>query len=134
MKKLENIKQYAKHYSDKDLFKKIFKYAKIAGVNVIYIGLILFYTIENPKLPAKLRATIIGSLGYFILPIDIIPDIIPIVGYTDDLGVLMAAIAMVAFYIDEESKMKAKAKLKTLFGEYDKDIVEEINKKIEKKR
>lgn len=134
MKQLDEIKEYQKHYNDKELFKKIFKYAKVAGVNVIYVGLLLFYTLQNPKLPTKLKATVIGSLGYFISPLDLIPDIIPGVGYTDDLGILMAAIIMVSFYIDEESKIKAQTKLKDLFGEYDKDILEEINKKIDKSK
>lgn len=134
MKKLDNIKQYKSHYSDKKLFKKIFKYAKVAGLNIIYVGLLLFYTLENPKLPAKLKAIVVGSLGYFISPIDLIPDLLPLVGYQDDLGVLMAAVIMVSFYIDEDSKTKAQKKLEEIFGKYDKDILEEINKRIDKNK
>ena len=133
MKKLEEIKEYAKHYSDKDFLEKILNYAKAAGINVIYVGLLLFYTLQNPNLPKKLKALVMGSLGYFILPIDLIPDFIPMAGYTDDLTVLLAAIGVVAMYIDDESKEKSKAKLKDLFGDYDEDILKGINKKINKK-
>lgn len=132
MKNSNKIEEYKKHYNEKEFLGKTFKYAKTAGINVVYVGLLLFYTLQNPKLPRKLKNIVISSLGYFILPIDLIPDMIPLAGYTDDLGILMAAIVMVAFYIDEEAKTKAKEKLKDLFGEYDESILEEINKKINK--
>lgn len=134
MKELDKIKKYQKYYSDKELFKKMVKYAKVAGVNVVYVGLLLFYALQNPKLPTKLKTIVMGSLGYLILPIDLIPDMIPGVGYTDDLGVLMGALIMVSFYIDEKSKTKAQTKLKDLFGSYDEDILEEINKRINKSK
>lgn len=130
MKNFDEIKKYMQYFNEKEFLSKIFKYAKTAGLNVVYVGLLLFYTLQNPKLPRKLKDVVVGSLGYFILPIDLIPDMIPLVGYTDDIGILMAAVVMVALYIDEEAKMKAKEKLKALFGEYDEDILEEINKKI----
>ncbi|OLS03822.1 YkvA family protein [Tissierella creatinophila] len=134
MKKSNEIEKYKKHYDEKEFLGKVFKYAKTAGINVVYVGLLLFYTLQNPKLPRKLKNVVIGSLGYFILPIDLVPDMIPLAGYTDDLGILMAAIVMVAFYIDEDAKTKAKEKLKDLFGEYDEKLLEEINKKINKSK
>ena len=133
MKNIDKIKDYAKHYSDKEFLEKILNYAKAAGINVIYVGLLLFYTLENPNLPKKLKALVMGSLGYFILPIDLIPDFIPMAGYTDDLTVLLAAIGVVAMYIDDESKEKSKSKLKDLFGNYDEDLLKGINDKIGKK-
>ena len=133
MKNIEKIKDYAKHYSDKGFLEKVLNYAKAAGIKVIYVGLLLFYTLQNPSLPKKLKALVMGSLGYFILPIDLIPDFIPMAGYTDDLGVLIAAIGVVAMYIDEEAKEKSKSKLKDLFGEYDEDLLKGVNDKINKK-
>lgn len=133
MRKLERIKGFARHYSGKGFLEKIVKYAKKAGIKLIYVGLLLYYTLDNPSLPKKLKALVMGSLGYFILPIDFIPDFIPIVGYTDDLGVLMAAIVVVALYIDGESKKKAKDKLVSIFGDIDEGILENIDKKIKEK-
>lgn len=134
MKESDKMKKYQKHYNEKEFLSKIFKYAKTAGINVVYVGLLLFYTLQNPKLPRKLKNMVIGSLGYFILPIDLVPDMIPLAGYTDDLGILMAAVVMVAFYIDEEAKMKAKEKLKDLFGEYDEELLEDVDEKINKNK
>src|SRR5690606_41277761 len=61
--------------------------------------------------------TIVGALGYFILPFDLIPDIAVGVGYVDDLGVLTAALISVAMYIDNDIKNQAKSKLADWFGD-----------------
>lgn len=58
---------------------------------------------------------IIGALGYFILPLDLIPDFAAGVGFTDDLGALGLALIQVAMYIDEDVKLKAKEKSKRGF-------------------
>lgn len=59
-----------------------------------------------------MKATIIGALGYFICPLDVISDVIPVAGYTDDAGVL----AMCAIYIDADVEEKAKNKVNAIFG------------------
>ena len=76
----------------------------------------LYYTLKKPDLPVRARAVILGALGYFILPVDALPDFLPIVGLTDDLGVLAAAAAAVIMYMDDEVKARADAKLESLLG------------------
>ncbi len=68
-------------------------------------------------MPIKAKTIIIGALGYFILPLDLIPDVAVGVGYTDDLGALGVALFQVAMYIDEDIKSKAKGKLREWFGD-----------------
>ena len=126
-----DAKKYKKHYSEEKLFDKILKYAKSAGIKVIYTVLLLFYALKKPDLPVKVRGTIIGALGYFIFPIDVISDLIPIAGYTDDMALLIAALGITAFYIDDEVKKKAKLKLKDIFGDYEDDELKEVDEKIE---
>lgn len=128
------VEKYKKYYSENELFDKVKKHTKAAGLNLVYVGLVLFYTLQNPKLPLKIKNTIIGGLGYFILPIDVVPDFIPGIGLVDDLGVLMGVLVIAAFYIDEDVKNKAIAKLRDLFGDFDEDVIKEINKKIEKNK
>lgn len=70
-------------------------------------------------------------MGYFISPLDVIPDIIPVAGYSDDLGVLVLAIGAVAMFIDNETKQKAREKLKVWFGEYDDSLLTDIDNKID---
>ena len=124
---------YSKAFSDTSLFDKIIKNAQKAGISVVYAGLILFYTLKKPSIPGWARATIISSLGYFISPIDAIPDLAPVIGYADDLGVLIVALATVAIFIDEEVKKKSKEKLKGWFRDYNDSAVKDIDDKINKK-
>lgn len=58
-----------------------------------------YYCALDPKTPRTVRMTLLAALAYFVAPIDIVPDILPLVGFGDDAGVLMAAIAMVRAHI-----------------------------------
>jgi len=104
-------------YSDKSFWDKLKAYALIAGREVVEKALILYYTARAPATPAWAKATIIGALGYFISLIDAIPDLTPIIGYTDDLGVMVAALAVVAASVTPEIRAQAKQKLSEWFKE-----------------
>ena len=122
---------FSQHYSETTFLDKLMKYAKTAGLKVIYTALLLFYALQSPRVPTKARAIIVGALGYFIFPFDIIPDIMPGLGYTDDLGILLAALVAVAIHIDEEIKAKALRKLRSLFGDnLDNYDIKEIDEKL----
>ena len=108
--------KYKKEYSDSNFWNKIKNYAKSAGEKVLEPSLKMYYASKDSDTPSWAKTTIISALGYFISPIDAIPDIIPAVGYSDDLGVLIAATATVAAYIKEEHKEEAKKKLKQWFN------------------
>lgn len=127
---INNTDSFISEYSEDSFWDKINKFAQKAGVKVIYSALLLYYALQNPNIPTKIKTIILGALGYFISPIDVIPDIMPVVGYTDDFGVLLAALAIVAFYIDEESKQKAKAKIIDWFGEKSLDGIAEVDEKL----
>ncbi|RFU61150.1 YkvA family protein [Peribacillus glennii] len=112
----EQVDDAGKHYSDSKFWAKLKKYAKKAGSSVVYSVLLLYYTLQKPEVPTKTKAVIIGALGYFILPTDLIPDIALGIGYTDDLGALGLALIQVAMYIDDDTKLNAKQKLQEWFG------------------
>jgi uncharacterized membrane protein YkvA (DUF1232 family) len=113
----EDINQHEKHFSEEKFWTKVQKFPKKAGTSVVYAVLLLYYTLQKPEVPLKVKATIVGALGYFIFPLDIIPDLAVGVGYADDLSVVLFALVQVALYVDDEIKMQAKSKLKDLFGE-----------------
>lgn len=125
----ENIKKYSKHFSDDSFWEKVKKFGMKAGVSVIYTALLLYYTLQKPTTPAWAKTVIIGALGYFILPFDLIPDITPGIGYGDDLSALAGALLSVAMFIDEDVKAKAKERIVIWFGEA---AMEEANKVDEK--
>ncbi len=119
-KKMEEPKDmtpYQGFYSENQLWEKIKKVAAWAGQKVIYAVLLLYYVLKSHATSKGDRAKILGALGYFILPIDIIPDWIPVAGYTDDLAALTWAIYAVAKNVTPEIKEMAKDKLREWFGQ-----------------
>ncbi|MFL8935232.1 YkvA family protein [Rossellomorea oryzaecorticis] len=106
-----------KHFSEEKFWGKLKKFGLKAGHSVVYTALLLYFVLQKPDVPKKAKMVIIGALGYFILPTDLIPDMAVGVGFTDDLGALGVALLQVAMYIDDEVKAKAKAKLTDWFGE-----------------
>ncbi|MEK4082230.1 YkvA family protein [Solibacillus sp. FSL K6-1126] len=113
----EKIQNFSKHYSEDGLWSKVKRYSKKIGSTAVYAVLLLYFVLQKEEVPTKTKAIIIGALGYFIFPIDLIPDAIPGVGYSDDIAVLLAALWQVAIYIDADVKNKAKEKLKDWFGD-----------------
>jgi len=107
---------FENEYSDEGFWKKAKDVAKVAGETVLEPALKLYYSAKDADTPIWAKTTIIGALGYLISPIDAIPDITPIVGYSDDLGVLVAATAAVAAHIKDEHTQKAKETLKQWFN------------------
>lgn len=108
---------YADHYSEEKLRHKLGRNFKKIGIQAAYKALQLYYVTKNPKCPAKIKAGIYGALGYFIAPVDAIADLVPFVGYTDDLAIIGAAIVFAHFYINDEVRQKAKDRLVWAFGE-----------------
>lgn len=107
---------YEKEYSEESFWDKVVNYAKAAGREVIEKALWLYYAAQKPTTPTWAKGVVFAALGYFIMPIDAIPDITPFVGFMDDLGVLAAAVATVSMYIDDEVKEQTAHKLEEWFG------------------
>jgi uncharacterized membrane protein YkvA (DUF1232 family) len=125
-----DLDKYKKAFSESSFWAKVQKYAKIAGIKVVYAALLLYYLVVSENIPLKIKAIVIGALGYFIFPIDIIPDAIPILGFTDDLAVLLYAIAESAKYVTPEVQERAKKKLTEWFGYFDETDVNDIDQKL----
>ena len=103
----ENTEKYQENYSESSFWDKIKKFARKAGIKLIYLALLLFYTLQSGNLSLKDKAIIYGALGYFILPIDLIPDWIPVIGLSDDFGTLMYAYKRIKENITDEIREKA---------------------------
>lgn len=103
-------------YSGIGLWKTLTKVALVAGEKSLLTALTLFYCLQDRETPPWAKGVIVGALGYLILPVDMIPDILPGIGYGDDWGALVAALGTVAAYIKDEHKSKASAQVTRLFG------------------
>ena len=67
-----------------------------------------WFCARDPATPRRVRMTLLAALGYFVLPIDALPDIMPLLGFTDDAAVIAAAIAAVAGSITIEHRERAR--------------------------
>ena len=112
---LEN--NYEKHYSESSFWNKIKSVAVKAGYELINKALQLYYAMQSPSMPAKDKSIIIAVLGYFILPVDVVPDFIPALGFADDLAALAWALKTISSNITPEVKEKAQQRCDNLFLE-----------------
>lgn len=111
-----DLEKYQENYSEPKLWDKLKKYALKLGENTTYYILILYYVLQSPDVSGSNKALIIGALGYFILPIDLIPDVIPVLGFTDDVAALTLAYNAIKASVTPEIEAKAKAKLEEWFN------------------
>ena len=119
MKALAKYDKYQKYFSDDQFWGKVKKLVRKAGIKIVYIALLLYYVMRNPATPKADRTKILGALGYLLLPTDLIPDFLPVAGYTDDLAALSWALYSVAKNITPEVKIQARQKLGEWFEDYD---------------
>ena len=126
-----NLKLYEKYFSESDLWQKIGKFGKSIGATVLYPVLLLFNLLKSGDIDLKEKAMIIGTLGYFILPIDLLPDAIAGMGYADDVAALTAAITALASCITEDIQNEAKEQLRKIFGEFDEKALDSVTEIIQ---
>ena len=80
-------------------------------------AVLLYFVLRDPRTPVWAKTTVIAALGYFIAPIDVIPDLVPGAGFTDDLGVLAFAIGAVAASITPRMRDRARQLVARWFGD-----------------
>jgi uncharacterized membrane protein YkvA (DUF1232 family) len=76
-----------------------------------------YYCAFDKETPRHVQAALLGAIAYFILPDDLIPDYIPVIGYTDDAAVLAAAVKLVSSHITADHREAARRTLARLRGE-----------------
>ena len=111
-----NLDNYTQYFNDSKLWKKLKKVAHKAGRKAVYYVLVLYYVSRDPAVPTILKLKVLGALGYFILPLDFIPDVLVGLGFTDDLAALAWALFTMKKYITPEIERKARERLREWFG------------------
>ena len=112
-----SIQNKEKHYSSEKFINKLKKYGMSLGYKGLHGVAILYVALKSPNLPKEYKLMILGVLGYFILPIDLISDLLPAVGLADDIVVITKAISVIYSSITDEMKEEANDLLKKIFGE-----------------
>ena len=113
----KELQKYEQHYNDSSFLDKVTKYGKLIGINALYKAVQLWFVLQKPDVPASTKAVIMGALVYLIAPLDFLPDLMPVLGYTDDFVAITFALIKVQGYIDEEVERKSKNLLAKIFGE-----------------
>lgn len=121
--KTEKVKEYLTEHSQSlidyfnlhDIFEKILEAAKKVGTDFIYRVLVIYYTLKSGVLPSQAVILVTAALGYFLMPLDIIPDFMGAIGFSDDALALSLAMNEIKNHITQETKAQADAKLLSLF-------------------
>lgn len=70
-----------------------------------------YYCAFDRNTPGHVRVILLGALAYFVMPIDVIPDLLPLFGFADDAAMLAAALKAVSDAIRPEHREAARRKL-----------------------
>ncbi|MEH2473274.1 uncharacterized membrane protein YkvA (DUF1232 family) [Nitrobacteraceae bacterium AZCC 2161] len=76
-----------------------------------------YYCAFDRQTPRHVQAALLGAIAYFVLPFDFIPDMLPVLGFTDDAAILATALRMVASHITQEHRDAARAAMARGLGE-----------------
>jgi uncharacterized membrane protein YkvA (DUF1232 family) len=93
----------------RDFWRKASRVA--AGLPFAEDLLAAYYCAFDRATPMQVKAALVGALTYFVLPFDIMPDVLPLVGFTDDAAVLLTALRMVMGHMRPEHRDAARAAL-----------------------
>lgn len=119
------------YFSEHDLNQKLTNVAKTVGAGLVYPVLLLFELLKSAEVDNTQKAMIIGALGYFIFPLDLIPDAIPGGGFADDLAALTFVIKATAANISDTIRVHTKEQLHEWLGEYDEKLTQTMDTIIE---
>ncbi|HUL08001.1 MAG TPA: YkvA family protein [Candidatus Acidoferrum sp.] len=100
---------------ERKFWDKLRKYVR----QVPFVGDLIaaYYCAIDPATPLHVKAVLFGALAYFIMPIDLVPDFIAWIGFTDDAAVLYAALRTIAPHIKDSHRQQAKVAIDRLAGD-----------------
>lgn len=107
---------YKDQFKEDKFLDKLKKYFKKLGYNITYEAMCLYHIMMDKNTPLHAKAIIASTLGYFVAPMDFIPDIAPGIGLADDASAISACLATFNHYKSEEIQEKVKIKLNSWFG------------------
>ena len=111
----------------KKLFAYIKKFLSNMGQKVVYSVLLMYYAYQRSETPAWAKNIIIGTVAYVLSPFDAVPDLTPLIGFTDDIGVLGFGLVTIACYINKEVRSQSLDKMGRWFSEIDQKVIAEVN-------
>jgi uncharacterized membrane protein YkvA (DUF1232 family) len=89
----------------------IARHIRRMGAGLIYAVLLMYFAYRSENTPAWAKKIILGTLAYVLSPIDSIPDLTPVLGFTDDMGVISFGLVSIACYINQDVRNQSRQKL-----------------------
>jgi uncharacterized membrane protein YkvA (DUF1232 family) len=86
----------------------------VARVPFVEDLLAAYFCALDRNTPTYVRAVLLGAVAYFVLPADMIPDVLAPLGFSDDASVIAAAVAAVGSHLQPRHRHAARARLDTL--------------------
>ena len=126
----DQLNRYKKAFSEHRFWKMLQERARQAGIKTVYTALLLFYAYRRKETPTWAKSIVLGVLGYLVAPFDAIPDLTPIIGYTDDIGVLSFGLVTIAAFIDQDVRTKARGHLDKWFKGYSEEEIRDIDEQL----
>jgi len=114
MRTEDGLLDYSKYFNESGLFIKLGNVAGLLGQKALYSVVIMYYLMFDKNIPLKVRTVFMASLGYFILPTDLVADFLPVIGFADDIALISYVIANAIEHITPEIRQKASVKLSRL--------------------
>jgi len=124
---MSEFDKYRKEFKPNKLLAFLEKHIRQAGIKSVYAALLLFFAYRRSETPKWAKNIIIGALGYLLAPIDVIPDLTPFLGFTDDFGIMLFGLVTIACYINDDVRSVAVLQLKKWFKEFDEDILLDVD-------
>lgn len=124
------LDKYRKFFSERQFWSSLSKFAQRIGLKAVYMALLMYYAYRRKETPFWAKNIVIGVLGYLLAPLDFMPDLTPIIGYTDDFGILTFGLVTIASFVNDDVRANAREKLSKWFPNYNKTELVEIDRKI----
>lgn len=95
----DGLGEYGRHYSERGFRQKVRAMPRNAGRAVVERAVTLYVILTDRETPLAARVLIVGALGYFVWPLDAVPDTIPVLGYADDAAVMGLVLSQVGRFV-----------------------------------
>jgi uncharacterized membrane protein YkvA (DUF1232 family) len=103
---------------------------KYISSSLLYAALLMYYAFRRNETPAWAKRIVMGVFVYLFAPIDAIPDLTPIIGYTDDMGVMLYGLVLIAAYINEDVRQSARRTLESWIGPVDQESLRQVDERL----
>ena len=109
---------------------RISRHSSEIGQQTAYALMLMYYAFRSKRIPLYARSIVFGTFGYFLAVFDTVPDLIPLIGYTDDLGVLSFGLVTIAAYINDDVRIQARKAVRRVFPTMDLETLQAVDAKL----